>query len=151
MYGESRHLETVDRVAVLAILDEIIDREISLVKILVAVGTERVLRARVQVIAVAVFTGYVGVHAFQRVACEVVVERPRAYKLEGSGRMAPFANLSEPSVVYVPVAGDAVCELHSHKFHEWFSLARFVNVAFRAFQLRVSAGQSELCFVMIEL
>lgn len=140
---ERRDAEAFHRVAVGAILHDVPDREVSLVKVLVTVCAEGMFRFRIEVGAVAIPARNARVFPAEGIPGQVVVERMRVDKRERYCGMTPFTSLPEPSPVDVPVAGNAVHEFHPRKLYERFVVSDLAGVAFFTFDFPVCPCQRE--------
>lgn len=136
--------------AVGAVLNDSIDREVAAMKVLVAVCAEGMLRFRVEIGPVAIPACDVRMFPAEGIPGHVVVESMGVDERERYRGMAPFAPLTEPSPVDVPVAGNAVREFHARKLYERFATSDFTGMAFFAFDFLVCPCQREGGRVVIE-
>jgi hypothetical protein len=130
---------------------DVVHSKVAVMSVLMTVGAERVFRSRVQIIAVAVPTRNIGVHAYQRVIGEVVVESFCLDQREGNRSVTFLANFPELSVMEVSVAGDAVFELHSGELSERLPVSYLAHMAFGAFHFLMGSGKRKLRLVVFEL
>ncbi len=138
--GKGRQAEAVHSVAICAVLDNMIYREIAVVKVFVAISTERMLRLRVQIGPMAILACDLCMFAAQGIPGQVVIEGVGVDQFERCRCMASLAYFAEPSVMNVAMAGDAVLVFQACEFYERFSVPDFTCMTLTALDFLVCSG-----------